>query len=336
MNISIEIAKALSIKQRRNNVLGYCPVCNCSDANFFINNKLTWNCWHCSESGKIINDSGQEVDYVDEISPPSKVFNIIAIRNIYSVLAEEYHKNLSTSIKEYLKNRGLQDSTIEKFKLGFCSRGQPLKVYDDENAKDAGIIRDDHVILSDRLVIPYLFNNEVTDLRGRIVETIGIKYKENAPKYISLEGSYSALGANYFFNHDVISESDTIIITEGEFKAIVAAQYGFPIVATPGITKWNNEWDKLLENKKVILAADNEKVMGRRSPCYVQAKFLKPHIPHLKVARFNRDIKTNKTDIDSLILSKGVIHLEWAIKTAQPVEEFLQDERGKRYGTRYH
>jgi len=333
MNISIEIAKALSIKQRKNHVLGYCPVCDCSDANFFINNRLTWNCWHCSESGRIINDTGEEVDYIEE-AQPSKTLDISEIRKIYAECVEEYKKNLSTSIKDYLKSRGLEDSTIDKFKLGFCSRGQNLKIYNDKNAKDAGIIREDRPTLADRLVIPYLFNNEVTDLRGRIIETIGIKYKENTPKYISLEGSYNLRGANYFFNHDIINESDTVIITEGEFKAIVAYQHGFPIVATPDITKCNNEWDDLLKNKKVILAADNEYVIGRRSPCYIQAKFLMKHVPHLRVARFNRNIKSNKTDIDSLILSRGSRELKWAVETSMTVEDFLKIERIHRYGTR--
>jgi DNA primase len=331
MDISIEIANNLSIRERRNHVLGYCPVCGCADANFFIKDKLTWNCWHCLKSGRIISNNGH-IDYkFEKISEP--VFDIPSLRRIYSILVDEYQKNLNKIVLEYLDKRGITKETIDKFKLGFCLGGQKLKIYEDENAKNAGIIREGHVILSDRLVIPYIFNGEITDLRGRIVEPF-THYKENTPKYLSLEGSYAARGANYFFNHDIIDKSDTVIITEGEFKAIVAAQYGFPIVATPGISKWNDEWDELLKNKNVILAADNEFIEGRRSPCYIQAKFLQKHVPHLKVAKIPRNPTNKKSDIDSLILSEGTSIFGWAIEVAQPVEDFLKREGEKRYGRR--
>jgi DNA primase len=329
MNISMDIVEALTIKVRKDGteIRGYCSVCGCNDCGYSLE-KLCWHCLHCNAVGTIDGNNGYQLQ-----DTPLPTFDIPAIRKIYFVLAEEYHNNLSNPILAYLKGRGLLESTIEKFKIGFCLGGQKLKIYDDKNAKDAGVFRDEYPILSNRLVIPYIYNEEVTDLRGRTLPEI-FKYKENTPRYISLEGSYAARGADYFFNHNIVNTSDTVIITEGEFKAIVAAQYGFPIVATPGITKWNNDWDELLKNKKVVLAADNEFVVGRRSPCYVQAKFLMKHIPHLEVARLPRNSKNNKVDVDSLILNKGIEHLKCAIEVAQPVEEFLEQEKGKRYGRR--
>jgi DNA primase len=300
-------------------------VCGCRDANFNVA-KLVWNCWHCIASGKIIADGSYEIKEV-ETRP---VLDIPKIRDLYTNLADKFHNTLTNAVREYLKSRGLTDETIEKFKLGFCSTGF-YDEYASSVAEDAGIIYQNFPILANRVVIPYFVNSEVTDLRGRIIEPL-FNYKKNTPTYLSLFGTYESRGATFLFNHDIIDQCNRVILTEGEFKALVAIQHGFPVVATPGIMRWTEEWTNLLRNKQVVLAADNEKVSKRRTPAYIQAKTLSKYLPNLKVAILFRDKTENKVDVDSFIINRGVRSFERLIEAAIDVDVYLRLEERKGYG----
>jgi len=326
LNISEKVVDDLTIRQRRNHILGICPVCGCRDANF---NKVkgVWRCWHCPSSGFIVDEEGKSVYTVSEVETP--LFDIPEIRKLYSSLADKFHESLTSEALTYLKGRGLTEDTINNFKLGFCS----TDFYDEYSsgvAEDSGIVYQSYPVLSNRIIIPYFFENEVTDLRGRILDCI--TYKKNTPTYLSLAGNHKSRGAEFLFNHDIIGKSDRVIITEGEFKALLAIQYGFPIVATPGVFAWNKEWSKLFKGKEVILAADNENKSGLRSPAYLMTKLLKKEIPQLKVAVLFKTFKQEKVDIDSLIINSGVKSFENAVDGAMDSTRWLWLQERKGYG----
>ena len=327
MNISIAMVDDLKIRQRSaNEILGVCPVCGCKDANFNTA-KLKWNCWHCPGRGGIIPQEGYEIQEVEE-----KVLDIPEIRKLYTSLAVKYHDNMVLSSIKYLKDRGLTQQTIDDFKLGFCS----TDFYDEylnDIAEDAGVIYSNYPVLTNRITIPYIVDNEVTDLRGRILNGI-YTYKDNTPTYTSLAGNHAVRGATFLFNHDVIDKSDRIIITEGEFKAVVAQQHGFPTVATPGVFGWQKRWSILFKDKEVILAADFDRVIGFRTPAYLMAKMLVKEIPQLKIASFEqaRHTTDGKIDIDSLITSGNLKSFERAINGAMDAKTWLELEVRRGYG----
>jgi len=327
VNISIAVVDDLKIRQRREHeLLGVCPVCGCNDANFNTA-KLKWRCWHCPGKGIIIPEEGYEVQEVEVIK-----LDIPRVRELYTNLAGKYHQSLTQPTLDYLKARGLTQQTIDDFKLGFCS----TEFYDEYGsgvAEDAGVVYQNYPLLANRLTIPYLVSGEATDLRGRTLNTI-LTYKTNTPTYISLSGSHSSRGATFLFNHDVIDKSDRVIITEGEFKAIVAHQHGFPIVATPGIFGWQREWSALLKGKEVILAADFDRVFGMYSPAYLMTKMILREIPQLKVAilRIASYTTKGKIDIDSLIVDGHLKTFDRAIEGAMDAKWWLNRERTNAYG----
>lgn len=326
MNVSIALVNDLKIRQRNHGeILGCCPVCGCKDANFNTL-KLLWRCWHCFARGNITTQDGYVVK-----EEPEKVLDIPKIRDLYTSITEKYRENIPPKVLSYLINRGVTQNSIDKFKLGFCSAGFKDE-YSNPVAEDAGIVYSNYPTLTNRITIPYLVNGETTDLRGRIIDTV-FQYKEGTPTYVSLAGSHTSRGADFLFNHDVLSHSDKVIITEGEFKAIVGCQHGFPIVATPGIFGWQHAWSDLFKNKEVTLAADFDGFYGARSPAYLMAKMLYKEIPQLKVALLSiaKNSTTKKVDVDSLLAS-GNLHLfELVIKAAMPAEEWLKLE-GRKYG----
>jgi len=327
MNISIDLVQDLKIRQRRDNeILGVCPVCGCRDANFNVG-KLTWRCWHCPAKGRIMTKEGYKVK---EVELP--VLDIPEIRKLYTSLTGKYHKGLTKAASDYLKNRGLTVDTVEKFQLGFCST-EFYDEYTDKLAEDAGVLYQNYPVLSNRITIPYLVDGKTTDLRGRILDSV-FSYKENTPTYTSLVGNHSVRGATFLFNHDIIDKNDKLILTEGEFKAIVGDQYGFPVIATPGIFGWQKEWSKLLKGKKIILAPDFDRISGLRSPAYLMTKMLVKEIPHLKIALLQWMLSNDKVDIDSLLVSGNVKIFERAINGAMDAEEWLQIEERKGYARR--
>lgn len=329
VNINIQLVQDLKIRSRNaKEVLGICPVCGCRDANFNIS-KLVWRCWHCPSSGIIISEDGNEYIVEEEELP---VYDILEIRKLYTSLASKYNDSLFADAFTYLKDRGFTEDTISKYKLGFCSTDF-YDEYTNDVAEDSGIVYKSYPVLSNRVVIPYIVGDEVTDLRGRVLDSV-FKYKDGTPTYISLVGNHVSRGATYLFNHDIIEKEDTIIITEGEFKALLAIQHGFPVVATPGIFGWNKEWSPLFKGKEVILAADRDNISGTRSPAYLMARSLYREIPHLKVATLYKAANEKKVDIDSMILTRGVKSFQNAIDGALPAKRWLELEERKGHGRR--
>ena len=327
VNISIALIDDLKIRQRRENeILGICPVCGCKDANFNTA-KLRWRCWHCPAKGVIIPEEGYEVQEVEEPK-----LDIPKIRELYTTLAEKYHSSMTQPVLNYLQTRGLTQKIIDDFQLGFCSTDF-YDEYSDKLAESAGVLYQNYPVLTNRVTIPYIVDGKVTDLRGRILDTI-FQYRDNTPTYTSLAGNHDSRGATFLFNHDVIEKSDRVIITEGEFKAIVAQQNGFDTVATPGIFGWQKKWSGLLENKNVILAADFDRISGMRSPAYLMAKMLSKDLPKLKVALLGVASYTTsgKIDIDSLIANGHLDLFEMAIEGAMDAKVWLSIEDKKGYG----
>ncbi len=330
VNISIQAAEKLKIKQRREDEFrGFCSVCQCNDSHYNTS-KMVWNCLHCHAKGRILSENGYVIRVEEE--KPAPVFDIPNIRKVYNSLTNKFCSSLTSQAIDYMKNRGLTEDTISKFKLGFCSSDY-YEEYSNEKAEESGVIYQNYPLLANHITIPYIVNNEVTDIRGRIVPFC--QYRNNTPTYTSLAGSYESRGANFLYNHDIISKSSTIILTEGEFKAILAIQYGFPVVATPGIFRWIKQWSDLLKDKEVILAADSERKTGQRPPLYLQAKILSKELPKLKIAilgfRGWEDSKDKKMDIDSLILKHGVKSFESTLKGAIDVNIYLHQEERKGY-----
>jgi hypothetical protein len=89
-------------------------------------------------------------------------------------------------------------------------------------AEGAGVLARDrdgalrtHWNLCGALVFPYAANGEIVDLRTRTFPGKG---------YRSLAGGYAERGATAMFGWDWLDGTDTVIITEGEFKALIALQ----------------------------------------------------------------------------------------------------------------
>lgn len=155
---------------------------------------------------------------------------------------ELWHAELVAN-KEYvcklLDIHGITTESIQKYRMGFSSANQ-------------------------RIVLP------IKNKGGDYYNLRMYKYPDsdgNKPKnkMISQRGTKASI-----WPLDIL-ENQTIIITEGEFKAIILNQHGFhAMTGTAGAGTWKSEWSEFYRGKDVVvmLDADEKGRMGAAKLCY--------------------------------------------------------------------
>lgn len=120
---------------------------------------------------------------------------------------QTYHSQVSQALVLW-QEHGIFQEDILKWGLGFCTQA-PCTDY-----------------LTPSLTIPVFRNNKLVDIRHRLLDPRdGQKYRSHWP---NLPPS--------FFNLDAIQDAETVLIVEGEKKAIVLEHHGFhPVISFPGL-----------------------------------------------------------------------------------------------------
>ena len=138
-----------------------------------------------------------------------------------------YHEALTEQAREYWWDEGITDESIEKYLLGWCPR---CPTYPD----------------SPSYTIPVTHGGTLQNIRHRLQHPNGGgKYRPHR----------SGLG-NSLFNSDLLNEPRaSIIITEGEKKAIVATQSGFDAVGICGHRSFKREWLDWFNGIQVVYIA---------------------------------------------------------------------------------
>jgi hypothetical protein len=195
--------------------------------------------------------------------------DITRYRRLYELVASWAERNVCDPINPaplaYLRLRGFDLETIRWASLGYAlddatSLVDHIRVHAPElnrYAEAAGLATQatsglllTHPNLRGRIVIPYLHDGAIIDLRTRRIGRSG---------YTSLAGSYALRGATVPYGWDTLA-SDVVIITEGELKAL-AAQAAFragvlpyPAIAHPGVNYFRAEWATWLARRGIRVA----------------------------------------------------------------------------------
>mgnify|MGYP006398596015 FL=1 len=125
--------------------------------------------------------------------------------------------------KRYLNSRGISDSTIEEFDIRFCYEGP----------------------YSGRIVVPCYYNGAIVTFVARDL------FGTSERKYLNPIGNKQS---DFLFNLDSV-DGDTIVLTEGVFDAIKAAEVA-PAVASFGKSLSRRQISMLNGFKKVIFYWD--------------------------------------------------------------------------------
>jgi len=278
------ISQFIELKKSGANFKACCPFHGENTPSFVVSpTKQIYHCFGCGVGGDSIKFlmEYEKLSYPESIEKLASMYNFSldydtniskkSDNKILEDISSFYQKQLlsNSNIKEYLESRGVFESYVEKFELGYASSSSStidfLKAnhYNLNDAIDLGVISQGenglYARFIDRLVFPiYSINAKLVGFGGRTLTNHGAKYV-NSPQTSIFNKSKLLYG--YHLAKEKIYKSKEIVICEGYLDVIMLHQAGFNnAVATLG-TALTKEHLPLLRRgePKVILAYDGDK-----------------------------------------------------------------------------
>lgn len=220
-----------------------CPHCGNRKNKLYINvEERVFHCFRCGFDGrieKLFEEVGTDIhDYIIDDGTPA---NISVKKDTpqpqekkAKELPEEYRElignNSAKAIQalQYLRNRGLNDSLISEYKIGYCFSGK----------------------YNNRIIIPYYENNELVYFVGRDFLDV------QKPKYLNAEWEKM----HFLFNYERVKKSsrDFIIVVEGAMDIFSAPNHTVCLLG-----KFvSAEQKKLLSKyRKIYVALDSDAIL---------------------------------------------------------------------------
>lgn len=201
-------------------------------------------CGHRGNLRTIQRHFGDQVDLVDN--------SFHAQHRALQEAAKFYAANLHPKVREWLKDeRHLTDETIDEHQFGWSPSEDKSALY--RHLRKLGIETSD--ILATGLCIERsggvrdFFQGLVTipyHVQGNVVM---IRGKDMRGKYFTPPNQKTRL-----FNVDALLGAEEVVITEGEFDALVLAQMGYAAVASPGSNVWQQAWNGSFADARIVYA----------------------------------------------------------------------------------
>ena len=287
-----------------------CP--KCQSDNFYITPRN--NMGYCfSPSCHYVEHDGKAPKQKQKIRSE----HIQEIRALYTHLAQYYHSSLTAEALQFLYSRGFNDITIQQLKIGYCPKGT-LPVYKKAIAKDAGLATAKHeAFLAHRITFPYFKDTRtVTDIRARTLD------KDDNLKYKSPYGDAFYRGAIFPYNYHLAHKQPRIILTEGEIKADIAVQTGYPTIAVPGIGAWRSGFIQE-DDQEIIIVFDNEYKPHIQHEVMVAIEKIVQHLDNVRIAVLPL-YGSEKAEIDTFINKHGAGLFQRIIDNALTYTEWKQ------------
>lgn len=211
----------------------------------------------------------------------------------------------------YLKARGLAKVDVDKYIIGYIpeDKADLLSItknsHEKSIAEEIGLIKDDKIVFSNRIILPVWNSGEITYLTSRSIDSK--KYK-----YLHLKNS-ELIMKSIAFSEYLINEY--CIVTEGIFEAIAFHKAGFPSCALLGINPGEN-CRKVLKNSntKLYFCFDNDEAGVEAS--YKLAKECHGYILDLN----------SEYDSDELLLKLGPSKFKRAVNKAISNSKYYIDK----------
>jgi len=260
------ISEYVHLKPAGKGFKGLCPFHGEKTPSFMVSpEKQLFHCFGCGEGGNVFNFlmKYEKISFFEAVKMLAKKSGVSLPvdeekENILNRQKEKLYKlnNLSANyyreclfktnqgkkIINYLKKRGINDTSVEKYRLGYAPSGWDAltnflkkKGYSYEELIKARIINKSKIegkyidYFRDRIIFP-IFN-----LSGRVIGFGGRVLGDSLPKYInSPETLVYNKGSNLYslnFAKEDIRKKDYLIIVEGYTDVLITQQNGFYNVA---------------------------------------------------------------------------------------------------------
>ncbi len=344
VNIVDIVSDYVELKKSGANYKGCCPFHSENTPSFVASpSKNIYHCFGCGVGGDGINF----VKEIEKISYPEAIEKVATKYNFQLEYSNKEFKKVNTKLlevvnqffksklerneiaKEYLKNRGLFTSTIEKFELGYAGSSKELLDFltisnlSTDEAIELGVIGNDefgrlYSRFIERIIFPIKSSNgNIIGFGGRTISNHPAKYL-NSPQ----TKLFNKSKIFYAFNlaKDEIFKKKEIIVTEGYLDVIMLHQAGFKnVVATLGTALTTEHLPQLSKSDlKVILAYDGDNAglnAGIRA-----SKLLLNH-------SFNGGVVIFRDGLDpaDMVLNNKTKELEELLFSPTPFAKFILD-----------
>lgn len=240
-----------------------CPLCGSGDDRFrFWPEKGNWWCRVCERKGFVTEANTLTIDAakyeawqrIEELRKGKERLAKMSVleRLTASDNASRYHRLMESRL--YWYNQGLNDATIDRYKLGYCPACPTFKD-------------------SPSHTIPITYKNKLYNIRHRLI------YPNGSGKYRpEMAGLPSAL-----FNADLLIEPGWMtILVEGEVKSMVLTQSGFDTIGVPGASSFQEKWAALFEKCGVVFIAFDP---GAKVGAYRTAEMLQGVVGEVRICQ---------------------------------------------------
>lgn len=285
------ISDVVKLKRTGRNYVGLCPFHNDKNPSFSVSqDKQIYKCFSCGEAGNVITFvmKNRNLQYIDALKYLGERVNISldlskgkevsaitrkkdALYKINVESARFFFKNLTEDriAKEYFSNRGIKDTTIRKFGLGYAKDGWHNLDYFLKNKgfKEEQLIEAGLVLKSEKKGNIYdRFRNRVMfpvfDIKGKVIGFGGRVLDDSKPKYLNspetlvFQKGYNLYGLNFAIKEQI--QEKYFIIVEGYMDCIALNQYGITNVVASLGTALTTHQARLLKRyaDKVIISYD--------------------------------------------------------------------------------
>lgn len=178
----------------------------------------------------------------------------------------EFCGELDPESRAYLRSqsRGLTDNTIKQFSIFSITEDYKeareflIKKFSLEGLKELVLFdsKNRFQFTRHKIIIPVIENGKITALRGRYF------FKgQTEPDFYSGKYQSTAGVAGKLFNADIlktIKKGDRVYLCEGEFDTMILQQHGHNAVGVLGVSNYNDETIKRLNNFDLMVAFDND------------------------------------------------------------------------------
>ena len=295
VNIVDIVSSYIPLTKKGKNYFGTCPFHPDNDPSFCVSEqKQIYTCFSCKASGNVIhfvmnyeNVSFKEAIKIiaDKAGIEVVIDNIKTISinknenlyEIYDIATKFYQNNISTvggqKAKEYLYNRGFDDSIIKEFMIGLSLINRDLltkilvnkKMSYEDMLKSGLIVKNDrgyNDIYSNRIMFP------IWDITGKVVGFSGRIFNgedtSKFSKYINTKETdifkKGELLYNYHRAKNSCRQKNVVVLMEGQLDLIRAYSVGVEnVVATMG-TAFTKEHALLVKRlaRDVIICFDGD------------------------------------------------------------------------------
>lgn len=258
-----------------------CPFHDDHKAKLGVNvSKGVFRCWVCNESGTVrylVKEFARlkktNIDYSDFKTVSTFTTKKYTITETEVIPYPEGYGDLTTEARNYLLNRGLTDSQISYYKIGYCSSGS----------------------YRGRVIVPVF--NENQELVSFIARTVNPKLQ---PKVLTPPAKEGTQGIkNYIFNLHNACKTGQLYIGEGIFDAI---SLGSPGVCLFGKTATNIQLAKIINKKvsRITIVLDPDAELEAN----LLYQRLQNHCDDVRIAKL--PVGTDPNSVDKNILQKAI------------------------------